>query len=300
MFASSIKVLFILCFLHLTSNLFGQIISQKAYEKVKIIENISSTGSYEQLSQVKKAEIDSAITWLSDMTESEEFQPHLSWVYANRGRLNYKIRDIETAKLDLEKSLEIDPLNYQALERLCVMSMWHLKGYTKRRILINISVEKMRLKVLEDSLSASSWYSYAKFLDLDKEFSNANNTNLLRKAWLKAAMLSISNHDAWYELSLLYSDEPEQRLRYLLIALSIQESWLYRDHIVSVLTRQILDDEKSLKFLDESLEIYKMQPTRYETSILFYLKQRAAIYKRQNQTDLYKQDLAEIQRIKNS
>lgn len=297
MFASSIRNLVLLCAVLLLQALNAQNLSDVDLAKIRFIEKQPSTGNYFSFSADKKNEVDTAIIWLNGMFTNPAFSQYKAWLHYQRGRLHYLRKEIDRAQIDLEAALNLEPMHYEALERLSTMSYHHLKNYTKRRIYINNGIAAYEAKLAEDSANASLWYYYAKFLDLDNEFSNAKNNQERITAWQQCVLYDSTIADAWYELSYLHTNEPNKRLAYLYTALSLQEYWLYRSHILATLKFDIGDNDRTLAFLNESIAVYESRYPSYKSTLSGYYKDRAAIYGKLKQFDLQQADLLRVKEL---
>lgn len=153
----------------------AQDLSSIDYAKIRFIDSQPSTGNYLSFSADRKVDVDTAIVWLNTMFSNPAFNNYQAWLHYQRGRFHYLRKEIELAQRDLEAAMDLEPKYYEALERLSTMSYHHLKNYTKRRIYINNGIKAYEEELKEDSSNAMYWYYYAKFLDLDSEFSNAQN-----------------------------------------------------------------------------------------------------------------------------
>jgi hypothetical protein len=275
----------------------AQNLSQEDSKKTRFISIQPSTGNYFDFSTERKQAVDTAIVWLNQMFVDSNFSEYQAWLHYQRGRLYYLRKEIPLAKADLEAAMDLQPTYYEALERLSTMSWHHLKNYTKRRIYINNGILAYDQKLALDSTNAQLWYFYAKFLDLDREFSNANNIPLQIKAWEKCVSYDSTLADGWYELSYLNIKNPELRLIYLYKAISLQESWLYRAHILATLKQNIKDDERTLDFLNQSIQLYEAKYPTHTSTLQGYYKSRAEIYAKQKKYDLQKLDLARIKEL---
>ena len=275
----------------------AQTLSKEDFKKTRFISIQPSTGNYFDFSTERKQAVDTAIVWLNQMFVDSTFSEYKAWLHYQRGRLYYLRKEIPLAQADLEAALDLEPTYYEALERLSTMSWHHLKNYTKRRVYINTGITACKKKLQSDSTNPKLWYLYAKFLDLDREFSNAQNIPEQIAAWEQCVLYDSTLADGWYELSYLNTDKPEIRLTYLFKALSIQESWLYRAHILATLKQNIKEDERTLDLLNQSIQLYEAKYPTQTSTLQGYYKSRAEIYAKQKKYDLQKLDLARIKEL---
>ena len=297
MYALSIRIILALFCLLTLEAAKAQDLSAIDHAKIRFIDRQPSTGYYFGFSDERKAEVDTAIVWLNAMFTNSAYNNYKAWLHYQRGRLYYLRKEIDLAQEDLETAMDLEPMYYEALERLSTMSYHHLKNYTKRRVYINNGIKAYEAKLAKDSSNASLWYYYAKFLDLDNEFSKASNKQQRIDAWKQCVHFDSTMADAWYELSYLHTDKPGKRLEYLFKALSLQEYWLYRSHILATLKQNIKDDERTLDFLTKSINIYEAEYPNHQSTLRGYYKARAAIYGKQKRFDLQKVDLTRAKEL---
>lgn len=267
-------------FLNATS--FSQVFSETEIAKINLIDNQPSTGTYESLSQQEKNDVDSALVWLEPMFKDPRFENYQKWLYYNRGRIRYFKKQLVGAQTDLETAVNLDTLYYDALERLCVLSYWHLKGYTKRKYFIKRGIIGYESKLKADSTNDEDWYYYAKFLDLQAEFSGAENVGKRQNAYKKCIQIDSTKHYYYYELSMLYYEQPEFRIQCLQKALQLGESGLYRTHIIAILMQNVKNNQRSLDYITCCINLYEKSYPEHRFYLYRFYTDRADVYKLMN------------------
>jgi len=261
-----------------TSNCKAQGFSKKELDMVNFSESLSSFGDYNYFSKEDKNAIDSAVNWLNSIADDPRFQDYKVWFYYNRGRLVFVQNKIELAKIDLEKAINLDSMNYDVMERICALSS-HFKTYPTRKNFIKRGVTGYQHKLSIDSSKAEDWYYYALFMDLQSTYSSTYNIVKQRCALEKCVQLDSSNADYWYELSLSYYGNAEKRIQYLEKALIYRESCLYREHIIAALVQIVNNNKRSLDYITSCITIYTNLYSENTYCLKKFYELRADVYK---------------------
>ncbi len=253
----------------------------KAFEA---LDKISSYGDYAEFDSLYKEQIEQGL----QVCRNFLLRPHdsitKSILLYHKGRLEFVKKKYEVAKIDLEKSLEYDISNYLALERLCVLSWGHLKGYSKRRIFINSSLHAWTQKSKIDSSNAFNWYYLALTYNLDMQYSNANVKGSVLFCLDKCIKLDSNVGTYYFEYAQLADNKT--RIWYLQKALQKEENWLYRSHIAAWYSENKMD-EPLLEFVNQSINLYEAQYPNYYFFLANLYQAKGEIHKRQNNLALY-------------
>ncbi len=249
------------------------------------LDKISSYGDYNSFDSAAKHEIQFGINVCKEFLNLESDSIIRSLFFYHKGRLEFVKKEYETAKKDLEQSLYLNISNYHALERLCVLSWGHLKNYTLRKFLINSSIENWKQRCYYDSLNAFHWYYLAKTFELQNQYSGVTNATQIKNSYKRAIELDSNNGTYLFEYALTLPDS--DRLPYLKRALSKEENWLYRSHIIWWYGHKKLY-VPLLPLLNESIQLYETMPDQYA----FFLSQmyllKADILKSKGDMEGYK------------
>jgi hypothetical protein len=253
----------------------------KAFEA---LDKISSYGDYAEFDSLSKEQIEQGLQVCRNFLIHPNDSITKSILLYHKGRLEFVKKNYEVAKTDLEKSLEYDISNYFTLERLCVLSWGHLKGYTKRRIFINSSLYTWTQKCKIDSSNAFNWYYLAMTYNLDRQFSNANVKASILYCLDKCIALDSNVGTYYFEYAQLADNKT--RIWYLQKALQKEENWLYRSHIAAWYSENKMD-APLLEFVNQSINLYEAQYPNYFFFLANLYQAKGEIHKRQNNLTLY-------------
>lgn len=227
------------------------------HESLNFIESISSYGAYENLDSNSRWEIEYAIDLCTYLLNNQTDSVMRSRIFGNRGRLYVKRRSIDSAKVDLENALDLDITNMDALDRLCFITTFHLKGYKKRKIYINNAVTVCENKCKTDSTKVENWVNLAEAYGFQRDFNLRDNNSKIVKCYKKCVLLDSNNSDHYYEISLhSKGKDKEYALRK---ALSIDEFWLYRSHLIALYAYEYKRYKEAMQLIDETIAIYEVQ-----------------------------------------
>ena len=138
---------------------------------IRFVESLSSYGDYTSFSPQDRKEIDSAVNWLNSVDQDQRFLDFGNWLYYHRGRLYLVQNRYEPSRQDLERAIQLDSLDADVMDRICVLSA-HLKNYTRRKFYLRSGVTGYEQKLRTDSTNDRDWYAYARFLDLQSQFTS--------------------------------------------------------------------------------------------------------------------------------
>lgn len=276
----------------------AQTFTPEELSKIDFVESLSSVGDYNYFNAKEKNDIDSAIIWLESIETDTRFEKYQIWFYYHRGRLYLVQKKIEKSKADLEMAIMLDSMNYEVMDRICVLSS-HLKNYTNRNKFIKKGIKGYRHKLDLDSSNAADWYYYAKFLDLLSNYSSTYNIVKERYAYNKCVTLEPTNPDYWYELSVCYTTtDPEKSIRYMEEALKYKESTYYRSHIIAEITQWIKDKQRGIDYITFCINLYKNKYPENTWYLKLLYNWRADIYKEMGNLKLRSADIKTANSIK--
>lgn len=256
----------------------------KILKALEALDQISSYGDYAEFDSLSKVQIEQGLQVCRNYLLRPNDSITKSILLYHKGLLEFVKKNNEVAKVDLEKSLEYDISNYLALERLCVLSWGHLKGYTKRRIFINSSLYAWNQKCKLDSSNAFNWYYLAMTYNLDMQYSNADAKGSVLYCLDKCIKLDSNVATYYFEYALL--TDTKTRIWYLKKALQKEENWLYRSHIAAYYSENKMDAEM-LEFVNLSINLYEAQYPNYYFFLANLYQAKGDIHKRQNDMGLY-------------
>ena len=252
------------------------------------LDRISSYGDYDGFDSSYRLQISEAIALCRVTLSTQRDSLTRSIFYYHKGRLELLCKQIDSARLDLETALALDIANYPALERLCVLSYHHLKGYTKRKGLIVASIENWKGKCALDSTEAFQWYYLGMTYALQNQFSGASNNEKIKRCLQKCMLLDSNNGSYIFEYALYIPED--QRLPLLFKALSKEENWLYRSHIIWWYKHRNQHAE-ILPFIETSIQVYESQYPEYHSFLEDLWGASADAYKLLKDTERYKTSL---------
>ena len=255
---------------------------QKYLDLFNQLDQISSYGDYSGVDSNAKKDIDNGIKVCQTQLKKLLDSVTRSIFYYHKGRLELVKKNIPEAQKDLEMAMNLHASNYPALERLCVLSYHHLKGYTKRKPYIQKSIKEWELRCYVDSTEAFNWYYLGMTFKLHEEFSQAQVQNNVQYCLSRAIKLDTNNGTYLFELSLYKPCLLKVQL--LKKALTKEEYWLYRSHILACLL-ELKQYRDVIDFAELSLATYE----RFFPSHYFFMSQlmqfEADAFKGLNQMD---------------
>ncbi len=268
----------------------AQTFSDQEFSMISFVESLSSYGDYNSFSASRKNNIDSAVNWLNSVEYDERFNTYKVWFYYHRGRLVFVQKKIDLAKIDLEKAINLDTTNYDVMERICALSS-HFKTYPTRKNFIKRGVAGYKHKLSIDSSKAEDWYYYALFMDLQSNYSSTHNIIKQRYALEKAVQLDSTEADYWYELSMCYYRVVDKKIYCLEKALQYRETCLYREHIIATLMQTVQDNQRSINYLTECIQLYTSKYSQYTDCLKNFYFLRSEVYRVMGNTQQQKLDL---------
>jgi len=282
------RKLLALCFLIAALTLKAQAPEQKYLDLFNQLDQISSYGDYNSLDSVSKSQINQGIQLCQTQLKKTLDSVTRSVFLYHKGRLELVKKNILEAQKDLELALNLHASNYPALERLCVLSYHHLKGYTKRKTYIQKSIKEWELRCYVDSTDGFNWYYLGMTFKLHEEFSQAAVQNNVQYCLSRAIQLDTNNGTYLFELSLYKPCLVKTQI--LKKALTKEEYWLYRSHILACLL-ELKQYRELLNFAEMSLQLYEREFPNYYFFMSQIMQFEADAFKGLNQNEAAEQCL---------
>jgi tetratricopeptide (TPR) repeat protein len=276
------RKLLALCLLIAGLSLKAQAPEQKYLDLFNQLDQISSYGDYNSLDSVSKQQINQGIQLCQTQLKKLLDSVTRSVFLYHKGRLELVKKNIPEAQKDLELAMNLHASNYPALERLCVLSYHHLKGYTKRKTYIQKSIKEWELRCYVDSTESFNWYYLGMTFKLHEEFSQAPVQTNVQYCLSRAIRLDSNNGTYLYELSLY---KPcLAKIPLLRKALTKEEYWLYRSHILACYL-ELKQYRELLDFAELSLQLYEREFPNYYFFMSQIMQFEADAFKGLNQNE---------------
>jgi tetratricopeptide (TPR) repeat protein len=253
----------------------------KAFEA---LDKISNYDNYANLDSLTIEQIEQGLQVCRKFLRRNNDSLTVSIFLYHKGRLEFVKNQYEESKTDLEKALENDASNYPALERLCVLTTDHIKGYSKRRLFINSSLYMWTKKCKIDSSNSFNWYYLAMTYDLNMKYTNVNTTGSILYCLDKC--IQLDSNIALYYFDYAQFTDKDKKIGYLQKALQKEENWYYRAQIIVWYTENKMD-EPLLEFVNKSINLYESKFPNYYFFLSDLYKSKGEIHKRQNNLALY-------------
>jgi hypothetical protein len=273
-----------------SGNIYMQSMHNDLYGTLEYLETLSSYGDYKSEDDDSKSSVDQGLYWAKYWSAKDLDSNILSEFFYHSGRLYLKKKIADSSRIDLERSLNYNIMNVRALDRLGVLSTFHLKHYTPRKGYINRCVEAYKKKLKTDSSVACDWQNLAEAYHMQTLYNSVQNNKLVASCYRKCIQLDSANPVYYYELAqYVAGKEKEDALRK---AISIKEFWLYRSHLIALYAYEYKKYKESIALIDETIAIYEKEiPVNNDfMGTLYFFK--AQVYKSQKKMDLYKVNLA--------